>query len=89
MTTFDTQRLVFFGTPEFAVPCLDALIQSGRQIEAVVTQPDKPFGRGKKLKAPPIKEYALEKGITIYQPKSLRKGRFDEVVQSFQSKLQI
>jgi len=67
-------KIVFMGTPEFAVPCLKALCESGEDVAAVFTMPDKPKGRGLKLTPPPIKEYALEKGIPVYQPKSLKKG---------------
>ena len=62
------------GTPDFSVPCLDALVKAGHEIAAVFTQPDKPKNRGHKLQMPPVKEYAVEKGIPVYQPLSLRKG---------------
>lgn len=67
-------KIVFMGTPDFAVPCLDALVKAGHRIEAVFTQPDRPKNRGHKLQMPPIKEYALENNIPVYQPASLRKG---------------
>ena len=62
------------GTPDFSVPCLDALVKAGHDVAAVFTQPDKPKNRGHKLQMPPVKEYAVEKGIPVYQPLSLRKG---------------
>ena len=67
-------NIVFMGTPDFAVPCLDALIKSGENVMAVFTQPDKPKGRGYKLAPPPVKELALQHGIPVYQPVSLKKG---------------
>ncbi len=69
-------KIVFMGTPEFAVPSLDMLVREGYDIAAVVTQPDKPKGRGKKLAAPPVKEYALEKGIEVLQPEKIKTGDF-------------
>ena len=67
-------NIVFMGTPEFAVPCIKALIDSGENVSAVFTQPDKPKGRGYKLAPPPVKELALTHNIPVYQPNSLKKG---------------
>lgn len=67
-------NIIFMGTPDFAVPCLKALIDSGENVTAVFTQPDKPKGRGYKLAPPPIKELALTHNIPVYQPLSLKKG---------------
>ena len=67
-------NIVFMGTPDFAVPCLKALIDSGENIQAVFTQPDKPKGRGYKLTPPPVKETALTYNIPVYQPISLKNG---------------
>lgn len=67
-------NIVFMGTPDFAVPCLDDLIKSGENVMAVFTQPDKPKGRGYKLTPPPVKELALQHDIPVYQPVSLKKG---------------
>ena len=67
-------NIVFMGTPEFAVPCLKELIDSGENVQAVLTQPDKPKGRGYKLTPPPVKELALTHNIPVYQPESLKKG---------------
>lgn len=67
-------NIVFMGTPDFAVPCLDALINSGENVQAVFTQPDKPKGRGYKLTPPPVKELALTHNIPVYQPVSLKNG---------------
>lgn len=70
-------RVIFMGTPDFAVPSLQALLDNGYEIPAVFTQPDKPKGRGHKLLPPPVKELALEYGIEVFQPKTLR----DKAVQ--------
>lgn len=67
-------NIVFMGTPDFAVPCLQALIDSGENVQAVFTQPDKPKGRGYKLTPPPVKELAMKHDIPVYQPLSLKKG---------------
>lgn len=67
-------NIVFMGTPDFAVPCLRALIDNGENVQAVFTQPDKPKGRGYKLLPPPVKELALTHNIPVYQPLSLKKG---------------
>lgn len=65
-------RIIFAGTPQFAVPTLQALINSKHQVIAVYTQPDRPAGRGQKLLASPVKQLAQEKNINVYQPLSLR-----------------
>lgn len=67
-------KTVFMGTPDFAVPCLRTLAESGHEVAAVFTQPDKPKGRGYKLIPTPVKAAALEYDIPVYQPLSLRKG---------------
>ena len=67
-------KTVFMGTPDFAVPCLRTLAESGHEVAAVFTQPDKPKGRGYKLIPTPVKAAALEYGLPVYQPLSLRKG---------------
>lgn len=66
-------RLVFMGTPEFAVPSLDALVSAGHDVCGVFTQPDKPKGRGMEVGFSPVKEYCIHKNIPVYQPVSLRK----------------
>jgi methionyl-tRNA formyltransferase len=65
-------RLVFAGTPEFSVPCLDACRASGAEVVAVYTQPDRPAGRGRKLTPSPVKQAALAAGIAVEQPESLK-----------------
>lgn len=67
-------KIVFMGTPDFAVPCLKVLAESGHEVSAVFTQPDKPKGRGYKMIPTPVKSVALEYGLPVYQPLSLRKG---------------
>ncbi len=69
-------RVLFMGTPDFAVPTLKALCDSGYEVIGAVTQPDKPRGRGHHLMPPPVKAYALEKGIPVYQPLTLRGEEF-------------
>jgi len=68
-------RAVFFGTPQFAVPCLDALVEIA-EVASVVCQPDKPRGRGLELSPPPVKERALALGLPVVQPTKLRTGEF-------------
>lgn len=75
-------RIVFMGTPDFAVPCLQALIDDGHDVCAVFTQPDKPKGRHGVLSAPPVKELALKYDIPVYQPDSLKN---DEIKSFFAS----
>ena len=65
-------KLVFMGTPDFAVPCLKALIDAGHELVGVFTQPDKPVGRKQVLTPPPVKQTAIENGLTVYQPNSVR-----------------
>ena len=65
-------KLVFMGTPDFAVPCLEELIKAGHEIVGVFTQPDKPIGRKRVMTPPPVKVCAEKNGITVYQPDSVR-----------------
>lgn len=65
-------KIIFAGTPDFAVPTLAALIAAGHEIVLVLTQPDRPAGRGMKLKASPVKELALQHGLPVYQPETLK-----------------
>ncbi|MDO5416726.1 MAG: methionyl-tRNA formyltransferase [Lachnospiraceae bacterium] len=66
-------RILFMGTPDFSVPALEALVKGGHEVAAVVTQPDKPKGRGKAVLMTPVKEKALEYGIPVYQPVRVKK----------------
>ncbi|GBG13807.1 methionyl-tRNA formyltransferase [Novimethylophilus kurashikiensis] len=65
-------KLIYAGTPEFAVPALAKLIAAGHEVALVLTQPDRPAGRGMKLKASPVKELALQHGIQVFQPETLK-----------------
>ena len=73
-------RIVFMGTPDFAQVSLQALVEAGLRPVAVVTQPDKPRGRGYTLTPPPVKVYAEAEGIPVYQPDTLKNGAFDPVL---------
>lgn len=81
-------RIVFMGTPDFAVGSLQALCESGKhEILAVVTQPDRPKGRGNKLLQTPVKEYALEQDLTVYQPQKVKTPEFVELLHALQPEL--
>ena len=81
-------RIVFMGTPDFAVGSLQALCESGKhEIMAVVTQPDRPKGRGNKLLQTPVKEYALAQGLTVYQPQKVKTPEFVELLHELQPEL--
>lgn len=82
-------KIVFMGTPEFAVASLDALIRSGFDIVGVVTAPDKPAGRGQKIRQSAVKEYAVEKGLKILQPVKLKDPQFIADLRSLQADLQV
>ena len=69
-------KLVFMGTPEFAVPSLDMLVKNGYNVAAVITQQDKPKGRGMDIGSPPVKEYAVKSGIKVLQPEKINDGSF-------------
>ncbi|MEW6727369.1 methionyl-tRNA formyltransferase [Desulforudis sp. 1088] len=73
-------RVVFMGTPEFAVVSLRTLVEAGVEVVQVVTQPDRPKGRGKKLHPPPVKEYAVAKGLPVLQPQSIKDPAFRELL---------
>lgn len=75
-------KIVFMGTPEFAVPSLEMLIREGHEVVAVVTQPDKPKGRGNKLCAPPVKEFALKHGLDVLQPNKIKTLEFVEQIRA-------
>lgn len=69
-------RVVFMGTPDFSVPALKALVDGGHEVTAVITQPDKPKGRGKEVQMTPVKLAAMEYGIPVYQPVKIRDPEF-------------
>ena len=77
------------GTPDFAVPTLQTLVENNYQVVAVITAPDKPAGRGLKLAQSPVKEYAVSKGIPVLQPTNLKAEFFLEELRSFKATLQI
>ena len=78
-------RIVFMGTPDFSVPALKALVEAGHQVIAVVTQPDKPKGRGKEVQMTPVKIQAMEYGIPVYQPAKVREASFVEVLKGLEA----
>lgn len=80
------KRIVFMGTPDFAVPALQALIET-QEVVGVVTQPDRPAGRGRQLRPSPVKQVALAAGISLYQPKSLRKEETAAPLRAWQPDL--
>lgn len=80
-------RIIFMGTPEFAVPSLDMLVREGHDIAAVVTQPDKPKGRGNKLTPPAVKVYACEHGIKVLQPEKVRTAEFIGCIRELEPEL--
>jgi methionyl-tRNA formyltransferase len=82
-------RIIFMGTPEFAVASLDALVQAGCSVVAVVTAPDKPAGRGMKLTASAVKQYAMSKNIPVLQPEKLKNPGFIAELQSFKADIQV
>lgn len=82
-------RIVFMGTPEFAVASLDALLAAGKEVVAIVTAPDRPSGRGQKLAQSAVKTYAVEKGIPVLQPERLKDPSFLEQLKSLKADLQV
>lgn len=80
-------KILFMGTPEFAVPCLAALIGAGHTVLGAVTQPDRPKGRGHKLQPPPVKVCAQEYGIPVFQPESLKDGALQDTLDALQPEL--
>lgn len=83
-------RIVYMGTPDFAVESLKCLVEGGYNIVGVITMPDKPIGRhGSVLQPSPVKQYALEKGLTVLQPEKLKEETFIEQLRSLKADLQI
>lgn len=82
-------RIIFMGTPEFAVASLDILIQHNYNVVAVVTVPDKPAGRGQQIQQSAVKKYALEKGLTILQPEKLKDEQFVNELKTLNADLQL
>ena len=82
-------RIVFMGTPEFAVASLDALVNAGCNVVGVITAPDKPAGRGLKLQESAVKKYAVEKNLKVLQPEKLKNPQFLEELKSLNADLQV
>lgn len=76
-------KIIFMGTPDFAVPCLESLYNAGHEISSVFTREDKPVGRKQVLTAPPVKVFATEKNIPVFQPKTLRDGEAEKIIKSY------
>lgn len=74
-------RILFMGTPDIAAASLQALLDAGHEVCAVFTRRDKPVGRKQILTAPPVKQLAVERGIPVYQPCTLRDGSSDDIIQ--------
>jgi methionyl-tRNA formyltransferase len=82
-------RIIFMGTPDFAVASLKKLVEANQNVVAVITVPDKPSGRGLSLAASPVKQYAISQNIPVLQPEKLRNPEFIEELASYQADLQI
>jgi methionyl-tRNA formyltransferase len=78
-------KVIFMGTPDFSVGTLEAILSAGHEVALVVTQPDKPKGRGNAVQFSPVKECALEHGLLVYQPKRIREPECVEYLASFQA----
>jgi methionyl-tRNA formyltransferase len=89
MEKFQSLRIVFMGTPEFAVASLDALVKAGCNIVGVITAPDKPAGRGMKINESAVKKYAVEHKLKILQPEKLKNSEFLAELKSLNADLQI
>ncbi len=86
---FNELRIIFIGTPDFAVASLDALVKVGANIVAVITVPDKPAGRGMTLQASAVKQYALQNNLVVLQPVKLKSHEFIEELKGFKADLQV
>ncbi|MBE7177951.1 MAG: methionyl-tRNA formyltransferase, partial [Mucilaginibacter polytrichastri] len=82
-------RIVFMGTPDFAVASLSALLDAGFDVVAVVTAPDKPAGRGRQLRTSAVKDFATRKQLPVLQPEKLRDPAFIEQLRAFAADLQV
>ena len=82
-------RIVFYGTPHFAVATLRAIHHEGYDIAGVVTAPDKPAGRGRKIKTSPVKDYAVEHGLPVWQPANLKSERFIHTLRKLNPEVQV
>lgn len=82
-------RIIFMGTPDFSVGTLEALVEAGHEVCLVVTQPDKPKGRGKEMQYTPIKEAALKHGIEVYQPRRIREAECVEKLRQYNADIMV
>ena len=82
-------RIVYMGTPDFAVEALRCLVEGGYNVVGVITMPDKPAGRGHKLQFSPVKQYALEHNLPLLQPEKLKDEAFVEALRAWKADLQI
>ena len=82
-------KVIFMGTPEFSVPCLERLISDGEEVVGVFTQPDKPKGRGYELSFSPVKICALKHNIPVFQPNSMKDGKALEILNSLKPDLSV
>ena len=82
-------RLIFLGTPAFAVPTLEAILAAGHEVVTVVTQPDRPSGRGQQLVPPPVKQAALRLGLPVYQPERVRRAEAVEQLRALAAEAMI
>ena len=89
MDTLQKLKIIFMGTPEFAVPSLRKLVEKQYNVVVVVTAPDKPQGRGKKLGTSPVKDYALGANLPVLQPTNLKSPEFIELLKSYEADLQV
>lgn len=89
MKTLSSLRIIFMGTPEFAVASLEAILQAGGNVVAVVTAPDKPAGRGMQLQQSAVKKFAVEKGIEVLQPEKLRNPEFLARLRELEADIQV
>ena len=80
-------RILFMGTPEFAIPSLKTLLEHGYNVVSVVTTPDKPQGRGQKVASSPVKEFAIERSLSVIQPQNLKDTAFVAAVSNLQPDL--
>ena len=82
-------RIIFMGTPDFSVGTLEALVEAGHEVCLVVTQPDKPKGRGKEMQYTPVKEAALKYGIEVYQPRRIREAECVEKLRQYNADIMV
>ena len=82
-------KIVFMGTPDFAVDALEAIIQAGHEITCVVTQPDKPKGRGKEMQFPPVKECAIQHNLPVFQPVKIKTPEAIETLKTYDADIYV